>query len=357
MTPGFEYSFPAIRGLQAGREFFVSMCPLRLIPKLFIFDDEELPAELRAQRVLNRARVPEITQYILGNRDSYTFSAITASVDGNVEFEPMPSVDPARRMGVLRISMEARLVINDGQHRRAAIEESLRIASELGDESIAVVFFLDGGLERSQQMFADLNRYAVKPSSSIGVLYDHREELSQVVKAVVFGNPLYRDLVETERATLSAKSRKLFTLSAIYAATRALLEGVDVPDGLNGRAALASRFWSEVASHFPDWTDVRAGRQHGEDVRRDRIHTHALVLQAIGHVGNDLLKRGGDWTLNLARLASIDWARSNPEWEGKATINGRVSKARENVAATTEVLRGVLLSPAVRGGAARKGRQ
>ena len=56
---GYEYVFPAIRGVQAGREYYVTMCPLRLIPRLFLFDEEELPPEMRAQRTLNKARVPE----------------------------------------------------------------------------------------------------------------------------------------------------------------------------------------------------------------------------------------------------------------------------------------------------------
>ncbi|MGC6542571.1 DNA sulfur modification protein DndB, partial [Escherichia coli] len=47
-SPGFEYVFPAIRGIQAGREYYVTMCPLRLIPKIFVFDEEELPPEMRA---------------------------------------------------------------------------------------------------------------------------------------------------------------------------------------------------------------------------------------------------------------------------------------------------------------------
>ena len=50
----FEYVFPAIKGMQARREYYISMCPMRLIPKLFVFNDEELPPELRAQRTLNK---------------------------------------------------------------------------------------------------------------------------------------------------------------------------------------------------------------------------------------------------------------------------------------------------------------
>src|SRR6478672_9135792 len=72
--PGqFEYIFPALRGVQAGHEYYVTMCPLRLIPRLFLFNEEELPPEMRAQRALNKARVPEMARYIVENPDSYTF--------------------------------------------------------------------------------------------------------------------------------------------------------------------------------------------------------------------------------------------------------------------------------------------
>src|SRR5688572_591727 len=163
----FGYVFPAIRGVQAGREYYVSMCPLRLLPRIFLFNEEELVPELRAQRILNKGRLPEIVRYVLDNPSDYVFSAITASVDGEIRFAP-PEVDAASKVGQLHISMDARFIINDGQHRRAAIELAIREKPELADESIAVVFFIDKGLERCQQMFADLNRHAIRPAKSLG---------------------------------------------------------------------------------------------------------------------------------------------------------------------------------------------
>ena len=38
MDETFSYKFNAIRGLQTGKEYFVVMCPLRIIPKFFIID-------------------------------------------------------------------------------------------------------------------------------------------------------------------------------------------------------------------------------------------------------------------------------------------------------------------------------
>ena len=98
MVSAFSYTFPAIRGVQAGREFYVSMCPLRLLAKLFVFDNEELMPELRAQRSINKSRVPEIARYIVANPDSYTFSAITASIacasTGSQYPRPLASIWP-----------------------------------------------------------------------------------------------------------------------------------------------------------------------------------------------------------------------------------------------------------------------
>ena len=38
------------------------------------------------QRKLNETRIPVISKYILENRDSYVFSALAASIDGEVFF-------------------------------------------------------------------------------------------------------------------------------------------------------------------------------------------------------------------------------------------------------------------------------
>jgi len=340
MDTAFEYVFPAIRGIQARREYYVSMCPLRLIPKMFLFDEDELLPEIRAQRSLNKARLPEITEYILSNRDDYVFSAITASIDGDVRFEAAGSGPDGKRLGALHIPMSSRFIINDGQHRRAAIDMALREDPDLADESIAVVFFIDLGLERCQQMFADLNRHEIRPSKSIGVLYDQRDEMAHLTKLVVFRVPAFRGVVELEKSTLALRSRKLFTLSAIYGATTALVDGMEL-ETLEDYANLAAEYWEETATHFPEWKLVRDGKMAASEIRRDLMYSHGVVLQAIGRLGNTLLKRNQKtWKKKLAKLETIDWSRSNSDfWEGRAILGGRVSKSTTSVILTTNVLK------------------
>jgi DNA sulfur modification protein DndB len=345
----FEYVFPAIRGVQAGHEYYVTMCPLRIVPRLFVYNEEELPPEMRAQRSLNKARVPEMARYIVENPDSYIFSALTASVNADVRFEsPLGDTGPAERVGTLTIPMSATFVINDGQHRRAAIQQALAENPALGDETIAIVMFIDVGLSRCQQMFADLNRYAIRPAKSIGVLYDHRDPMAAISRLVVSQNPLLSDLTEMESSNLAPRSRKLFTLSALHTATSALLNEIK-PDSLTERVDLAAEFWRLVAAQFPVWQQVYRGEVTAGEVRRDFIHTHSIALHALGRVGNTLLRESpiqSVWEERLEKLRTIDWHRTNAEtWEGRATTAGKVSKSRTNVELTTAYIRTALGMP------------
>ena len=339
---GFEYVFPAIKGIQARREYYVSMCPLRLIPKIFLFDEEELVPELRAQRTLNKNRIPEMANYMLGNRDTYVFSALTASVNAVTEFEPFANQGADQRIGLLRIPMSAVFIINDGQHRRAAIELALREQPELADESIAVVFFLDRGLKKCQQMFADLNRYAVRPSKSLGLLYDHSDEWAELSRRVVVHCDAFKGVVEMERTTLAKRSRRLFTLSAIHGATKQLLAGLNELD-IEKRVQLASRFWNAVDQQIPEWKLVREGKVSSGEIRVDFIHTNGISLLALSRAGNALFLGTGidhDWEEQLKPIEKINWSRSNTKlWEGRAMRNGRISKASDNVILTGNVIK------------------
>ena len=336
-------SFPVIRGVQARREYYVAMWSLRMMRQISIFNEDELPPELRAQRILNKGRIPEIAGYVLNNPDDYVFSALTVSIDSKVDFEPLGDQE---KLGILRVPMDAKFIINDGQHRRAAIISALEQRPELAHETIAVVFFLDIGLERCQQMFADLNRHAIRPSRSIGLLYDHRNDKAKLAKLVILKSRFFKEIVDMEKSSLAPRSRRLFTLSAFYNACADLVEGL-ATGNLNDDAKLAREFWEEVASHFPAWTQVKDGRMPASEVREGFIHSHGIALQAIGKAGNALLKsHPTEWKSKLSALGAINWSRANAKvWEGRALIGGKVSKVTTNVILTTNVIKQALGLP------------
>ncbi len=337
-----SYTFPALRGIQSGREYYMTMCPLKLISRIFIFDSEEIPPKLRAQRTLNKARIPEITRYLVDNPKDYTFSAITASIDGPVKFEPYSSSGKGLKMGNLIVPMTARFLINDGQHRRAAVEEALKMKPELGMETISVVFFIDAGLKRSQQMFADLNKHAIRPTKSIGILYDHRDPLARSVMNIIDNVTIFKNRTELEKTTISNRSLKLFTLSSIYQATKELLGKRGKKNVVsNEEEQLVIDYWSEVSKNMIEWQLLLQDKTTSSELRKEYMHVHGLILHALGIAGNLLIsKYPREWKNRLKNLKEVDWSKSNVDvWEGRATVGGRVSKAQINVDLTTNYIK------------------
>ena len=48
---------------------------------------------------------------------------------------------------------------------------------------------------------------------------------------------------------------------------------------------IAVNFWDEVAAPVPEWRSVRDEKMAAGEVRRDFIHSHGIVLHALGRVG------------------------------------------------------------------------
>ncbi|WP_205479527.1 DNA sulfur modification protein DndB [Sphingomonas arenae] len=331
-----SYSFAAIRGIQAGRAFYVAMIPLKTVERLFRYDDEELAVELRAQRDLNKSRVPGIARYITENPTEYVLSALSATIDGAFAFEP---VEGHRSVGTLSVDMGATILINDGQHRRAGIIEALRQRPSLGAEAIAVTLFPDEGLSRSQQMFVDLNQHGIKPARSLRLFYDGRDAATRLSRTVIDAIPLFRDMTDFTRSNLGPGSKKLFAFSNLHTAVGTLVSSAGLPASAEAPTSVIE-FWNTVIENMPDWS--AAGRQEisTAELRRDTIHAHGIALEAIALAGGRLMnERPSRWRESLKALQCIDWSRANTGlWEGRALLKGKVNRSRASVLLTAELI-------------------
>lgn len=335
-----KFSFPAVRGIQANMEYYVAMVPLDCIPKLFTFKDENLAPEIRSQRTLNKSRIPEMCDYILKNPTSYVFSALTASIDGEIVFEPSEkNID----MGILNISMYAKMLINDGQHRRAAIEAALKKNPDLKYEHISMVLYHDIGLRRSQQMFSDLNRFAIRPTKSLNILYDNRDSMSLLVKDMISSIHDFDLLIDKEHTSIPNRSVALFTLSALHHGTMQLLKNIDL--SFEEKLTLATNFWQSVYNNMPEWKKVANGEIKSADIRKTSLSPLSLTLRSLGQIGNELyLEDKEKWTSRIESIKIIDWQKSNPIWQKGIVINGSVQLSHASQAQMVQILRNTLNS-------------
>lgn len=306
----YTYKFPVVKGNQAGREYYIAMVPLKMLSKLFPSEDEYVLPEYRAQRKLNESRIPIISRYITENRNSYVFSALAASIDGKFEFR---ETDNGMGTGLLEISMDARFLINDGQHRKAAILDALNEDPSLKDETISVVFYEDLGLSRSQQIFTDLNKHAVKTSNSIANLYDSRNELAVLNRTVVTKVKFLNDYIDKEKDILGKFSSKLFTLNTFYAANRRIVGNVNIPQDAE---VFLCKFWNTIAENIVQWNELVNRIISKVDLRESYIITQGVVIQAFGIIGNQFYQDSNlSMEKYLCRLQDIDWKRSAPQWK------------------------------------------
>lgn len=339
----FVYKFPVVKGIQAGREYYIAMVPLKMIGRLFPGEEEYVPPEYRAQRKLNEARVPVISKYILDNRDTYVFSALAASIDGKFSFKPDHK---GSNTGMLEVSMDARFLINDGQHRKAAIMDAVQNDESLGDETISIVFYEDKGLARSQQIFTDLNKNAVKTSNSISELYDSRDSLAVMTRNAVMNNEFLNAYTDKEKDILGKYSSNLFTLNTFYTANR-YIYGTRNVDNEDRAMKFLEKYWKLVVQNMVQWNELQNKEISKVDLRENYIATQGVVIQALGKLGNYFYEHP-DYVMEeyLPKLKEINWKRSANVWRGRAIRdNGRIITNKRAVILITNTIKKTLQIP------------
>lgn len=198
-------------------------------------------------------------------------AALTASFDADEEFVAS-DLDP--NLGILRLPITAEFLINDGQHRRAAIERALAENRTLQRQHISVVLFPFEALERNQQVFSDLNRTVHKTSRSLDILYDHRDPMNAMTLAVADATPVFQGRVEKDRVSVAQRSAKFVALSALYDANVALLgklqEGAD-DEELAALEKRAVAYWAAVTNNIPQWRQILTGELRPAELRAEFV--------------------------------------------------------------------------------------
>ena len=340
----YIYRFPVVRGTQAGTEYYIAMVPLKMLARLFPVDDEEfvLP-EYRAQRKLNETRIPVISKYILEN--SYVFSALAASIDGEFSFK---STADNADTGVLEVSMDAHFLINDGQHRKSAIMAALKEDSTLGDETISIVFYADQGLKRSQQIFTDLNKNAVKTSNSISELYDSRDVMAVLTRNVIWNIEFLNTYTDKEKDILGKYSSSLFTLNTFYTANKIIVRSIEP----NSEEFLL-KYWNLIVKYMKQWQELQSREITKVDLRENFIATQSIVIQAFGRIGNYFYTNPNNMDVILQQLEKINWSRNAQQWYMRAIgKNGRIITNKKAALLISNVIKkeiGIPLSQENRG--------
>ena len=193
-------------------------------------------------------------------------------------------------------------------------------------------------------MFSDLNKYAIKPTKSLNILYDHRSEFAQATVSLLDDVPIFKGLTNLEKTSISNRSNKVFTLNNVYHANCALLGKRSKHPQLNNedRKTMIT-YWSEVYNNILEWQDVVNQKISAYELRKKYVHGQGVLLVALGKIGNHLLNEHKDtWNSKLELLKNVTWTRDNKEWQDRAIVNGKISKSQTSLKLTVNLIKSKL---------------
>ena len=167
----------------------------------------------------------------------------------------------------------------------------------------------------------------MKPSTSLGILYDHHDDYSQFIVSLANEVDIFRNRVELEKTSISNRSTKFFTLSGISAATKLLLEGEK--DISPEKRRFVKDYWNEVARNIGHWKNLMDGLVTAGELRTNYIHAHSNLLATLGIVGSILYKDYHDsWKEKLEVIRDLAWQKTDKMWEGRLAVQGRMQKSK-----------------------------
>lgn len=340
VDPEAEYQLSVVEGRQSGRPYWMLNLSVFDIKRMFseFLDRAEHDPRSLAQRSLNPSRARKLKQYILGevlpNDGFYILPPLVLSVDcDEYDFEEV-----CLSAGRLTLPSDSQFWLGDGQHRAAGfLQAYLEAPAMLNHETVGVMLLPDTGNRIRHQVFLDINANASKPSKSLATLFDERDRLADVTRSLLT-LPWAKHYTNLERTTLPKNSGDLFTLNGLRDANRELLATVPESDW----DSTAVHFWKEIAEIIPPWREVVAAVGDDRPVdspgfRRDFICFHSITLSALGLLGQQIIDDGQ--IPSMEGLASVDWSRSNPDWEGLFLFEGKIIKNKQSATRFANYLR------------------
>jgi len=172
-----------------------------------------------------------------------------------------------------------------------------------------------------------LNKNAVKPTKSLNILFDHRDDFSKFIVNIANSIEIFEGRVELEKTSLSNRSTKVFTLNGISDATMRIFGITKGRKLSNEEKQLVKEFWNTVSKNIAEWQLLLQDKVAASELRKNFVNTNTNLLNALGIVGRILIKEYPDtWKEKLRGLKDVDWSRTNPEWEGRLLVHGQMHK-------------------------------
>lgn len=306
------------------------------------------------QRKLSWTRVRKEMVPYLQNDDAF-YSSLTLFMVPR-DFEPLDEGE-GYVFGALdgnggdigRLTVKSTLVLfpADGQHRVASIKEALKENPKMASVNVPVVLIPYNTRGKVRQLFSDLNLNAKPVSKSVGLSFETRDPVAVITKALEDRIGLFTGRLNHMSNSLPATSGNVATINTVYLGTKEILEalGVELEElwghkptdsGMKSAIDQTEKVWSVIVDALQPWVEVQRGTMTPGDVRELYVFAHGIGLQALAHPAAVMVAElGTAWAGRYTSVCqSIDWAKTNGDWDGVCMIGERMNNTGAGVRAT-----------------------
>lgn len=318
-----EFFFPAVRGVQGGKTFYVATVPFRMLKRLMSVDIGDVLD--RSQRNVDPGRAKAVAKYLCENKDGFVLPSLTGIVeDESLQFEEYVM---GTNTGKLALSMDATIKLFDGQHRATGIMQALRDNPLLSVNTITIQLFVHMSLQERQQAFSDINANAKPVSASLNLAYNQRDEGLNRIASEIRKVEAWAGQIDFERNIVGKNSDMLFSYRHVVQASRLLLgiTAKDLPNAMD--LSNVGHWWNQIAPSV-GWNIAEkiAATKNDKaciEIREKAANSVAFTaagLLTLGRVGNICRQKERNnvphWKVVEALQRSVCWDKSDELWQG-----------------------------------------
>lgn len=320
----------------------------------------DMTAEEKMQRECDIKRiVEEIVPYVVFDPDRFFSSLIVDIYSGfqEIRFEPLSKVIgdipdayavPMADMGFITLPGKERLIALDGQHRLLSLKIAIRGISgvpggtklfsamnslqphpEIANDELCVILVEHTDTAKIRKIFNKINKYAKQTSRSDNIITSDDDTFAVIARRLIGeGGPLSPingiELVNWKSNTLSARSKNLTTLSALYTIAETILKderfsAKSLPDGavLESAYQTVSDFWMTTLQEvnvYQEYLELTRRDKPVSTIREENLLMKPVTQMALAHAALMARRKGIRWEEIAAKLNHINWSFDNAMW-------------------------------------------
>lgn len=304
---------------------------------------DELTVDERIQREIDETRIKqEIVPYLQKDKDRFFGALIIDIYRGWDEMVFESLIDVAKvhskayevglkNVGYLHLPGADYLVALDGQHRLRALKyaifgdgDTIKSNVELTNDDITVIFVLHTDNRKIRNIFNKVNRYARSTSRGDNIITSEDDAIAVLSRRLLKESQiLSEENVNWKSNTLSQRSKKFTTISAIYDTIEIILDGHEelrMKHKVRPSDEDLDNYYEEV---FLVWDSILNGVKLFENLHSDTVVKYRakyLIFKPAGLTSMFLavkmaIDSGYELSEVINGINNIDWNMKNDVWE------------------------------------------